>query len=134
MTATLLCFAKPEGAEAFGGRIGGKRLPAAGGDLENERGAALFRTSAASTAMPTNADDLIVWTVRTPRVVLAVLVGAGLSCAGVQIFGQPHGIVHVGLAARHILHVRGVRQHTLRVLTLTPFTRRMFAHSLGLRA
>jgi acyl carrier protein len=28
-----------------------------------------------------------------------------------QQFGQPHRIVDVGLAARHILHMRGVRQH-----------------------
>jgi hypothetical protein len=28
-----------------------------------------------------------------------------------QQFGQPHRIVDVGLAARHVLHMRGVRQH-----------------------
>jgi len=30
-----------------------------------------------------------------------------------QQFGQPHSIVDVGFAARHVLHVRGVRQHQL---------------------
>jgi hypothetical protein len=31
-----------------------------------------------------------------------------------QQFGQPHGIIDVGLTARHILHVRGVCQHQLK--------------------
>ncbi len=30
-----------------------------------------------------------------------------------QQFGQPHRIVDVGLAARHVLYMRGVRQHQL---------------------
>jgi hypothetical protein len=33
-------------------------------------------------------------------------------------FGEPHGIVDVGLAARHVLHMRGIRQYQLELAVI----------------
>ena len=82
------------------------------------------------------ADDLIVWSVRTPRVILAVMVGGALAAAGAQmqaIFRNPlaePGLVGVGAGAA----LGGVLAFVTGAAALAPLLLPLFAFSGGLAA
>lgn len=82
------------------------------------------------------ADDLIVWSVRTPRVILAVMVGGALAAAGAQmqaIFRNPlaePGLVGVGAGAA----LGGVLAFVTGAAALAPPLLPLFAFAGGLAA
>ena len=82
------------------------------------------------------ADDLIVWSVRSPRVILAVIVGAALSVAGAQmqaVFRNPlaePGLIGVGAGAA----LGGVLAFCTGAAALAPPLLPLFAFTGGLGA